>query len=84
MDNPATFVTHHEPEQPFRSALNPMLGEMDPTTRALHSSLLDDPTARALGLPNPVAAIPIEHPKTAQSVQQELDPFRSIQQPRKF
>ncbi|MDB6066212.1 MAG: hypothetical protein JWR26_2420 [Pedosphaera sp.] len=83
--DPANYITHQVSEQPFRSALAPMLGTMDPTARALHSSLLDDPTARALGLPNPAPYKPVvAPPKTALTVQEELDPFRGIQQPRKF
>lgn len=66
-----------------RSAINPMLGVIDPNAAALHNRVYDDPTAASLGLPNPVAAkVPVK-PRTAQSVQQMLDPFSaSVMKPK--
>jgi hypothetical protein len=62
-------------DEPHRSVVNPMLGVADPNIAALHSRVFDDPTAASLGLPNPVAAKAPVKPRTAQSVQQMLDPF---------
>ncbi|HEX3799910.1 MAG TPA: hypothetical protein VH413_14545 [Verrucomicrobiae bacterium] len=56
-----------------RSALYPTLGLIDPTTTALHSHVFDDPTATALGMPNPIKAVAA--PKPAETIRQMLDPF---------
>ena len=44
--------------EPDRNFLNPTLGVVDHTGDFFHPHVLDDPTARALGLPNPIAPPP--------------------------
>ncbi|MDB6023220.1 MAG: hypothetical protein JWQ04_3077, partial [Pedosphaera sp.] len=55
--------------------LNPATGLPDPNATTLHSSVYDDPTAAALGLPNPKPVITPTPPKTAESVRKMMDPF---------
>ena len=70
--------------QPYRSSINPMLGVADPND-VFHSHVFDDPTARALGLPNPKpAAPPPAPPKTAQSMEDMLNPYAASVVKRKF
>jgi len=61
--------------EPYRSSISPMLGIIDPTRTALHTHVDDDPTAAALGLPNPAPYSPPAKPP--QTIQQMLDPFGS-------
>lgn len=81
--SPASQTAQHQPAQaqPFHSVLYP-LGLTDPTAKALHSSVFDDPTARALGLPNP--APPKAPEPTPETIQQKLDPFSAVVTRRRF
>lgn len=66
--------------EPERSFLNPELGVVDHTGDFFHPHVLDDPTARALGLPNPVAPpLPVERVKPPPA----FDPYANLPK-RKF
>jgi hypothetical protein len=65
--------------KPYRSILNPAPSIMDPTANAFHPAILDDPTARALGMPNPVVTQVEQHPKPPPT----YDPYENIPK-RKF
>ncbi len=71
-----------EAAEPHRSAVNPVLGLIDPTAAALHSHVYDDPTAMALGLPNPLK--PTAPPKPSETIKQMLDPFAAGMMKPKF
>ncbi len=68
--------------EPHRSVLYPTLGLVDPTTTALHTRVLDDPTASMLGMPNPIKAAPL--PKPPETIKQMLDPFSAGMMKPKF
>jgi hypothetical protein len=71
------------PAQPFRSVINPNLGVEDPNA-AFRSQVNVDPTAQALGLPPPVPAPVVTPPKTAQSIEDMLNPYAASVIKRKF
>jgi hypothetical protein len=65
--------------EPDRSFLNPELGAVDHMSDVLHPHVLDDPTARALGLPNPIAPPPVERVRPPPA----FDPYANLPK-RKF
>ena len=65
--------------EPERNFLNPELGVVDHTGDFFHPHVLDDPTARALGLPNPVLTPPVERVKPPPA----FDPYANLPK-RKF
>jgi hypothetical protein len=62
-----------------RNFLNPQMGLADHTGDFFHPHVLDDPTARALGLPNPVPPPPVERVKPPPA----YDPYANLPK-RKF
>lgn len=73
-----------QPAQPHHSVLYP-LGMKDPVEDPLHSSVFDDPTAAALGLPNPTTVkTTTEQPVTSESIQKMLDPYTANMAKRRF
>ncbi len=69
------------------TSLNPAAGALDPTLKAFHSHVYDDPTATALGLPQKPAFTvdkPAPPQPTAQSVLSQIDPFSANAPKRKF
>ncbi len=77
--------TPAQPSNPFNTGgpdqnfLNPQLGLVDHSGDFFHPHVLDDPTAKALGLPNPVAPPPVEHVKPPPA----YDPYANMPK-RKF
>jgi hypothetical protein len=68
-----------------RRNAGPQLIAVDPTANALHTSINDDLTARALGLPNPVKTTEApKPPTTATTIETQLDPFTGNRMKRKF
>ena len=67
--------------EPERNFLNPELGVVDHTGDFFHPHVLDDPTARTLGLPNPVFTqpLPVERVKPPPT----FDPYANLPK-RKF
>ena len=78
-NNPAMLTDQSGTAAPYRSILNQSFTASDPTTNAFHPAILDDPTARSLGMPNP-SPPPVEQPKPPPP----QDPFVSNMPKRKF
>jgi hypothetical protein len=86
--NPAEKMLNQDLQDAMQSkpkSATPFLAQ-DPTANVLHSRVNDDLTARALGLPNPVAAATnnVRPAPTAQSIQAEWDPFGANRPKPKF
>ena len=66
--------------------ISPASGVFDPTSKAFHSHVYDDPTATALGLPQKpmFPVVTPTPPPTAQSIQALIDPFSANAPRRKF
>ena len=81
----ATLGINETAVQPeHRSALNPVMAIDDPNAM-YRSHVFDDPTARALGMPNPLPQVkPSAPPKTAQSIESMLNPFAASAYKPKF
>jgi hypothetical protein len=75
LDKVTVTTTTVVPATPHRSAIDPVLGMIDPTLTALHTRISDDPTAYSLGLPNPKPAPPPPAKDPIKASQQMLDPF---------